>query len=76
MRQGLNQGVVAQGLPGHQGQVAPDRLLARHRLGHGHGAAQHSLQVQLDGQTIGHVGELHPQWRQGYELPSAPVVFE
>lgn len=32
--------------------------------------------VQLDGQTIGHVGELHPRWRQGYELPSAPVVFE
>jgi phenylalanyl-tRNA synthetase beta chain len=32
--------------------------------------------VQLDGVTIGHVGELHPQWRQGYELPGAPVLFE
>jgi phenylalanyl-tRNA synthetase beta chain len=32
--------------------------------------------VQLEGQTIGHVGELHPKWRQGYELPSAPVLFE
>ncbi len=32
--------------------------------------------VELEGQTIGHVGELHPRWRQGYELPSAPVVFE
>jgi phenylalanyl-tRNA synthetase beta chain len=32
--------------------------------------------VQLEGQTIGHLGELHPKWRQGYELPSAPVVFE
>ncbi len=26
--------------------------------------------------VIGHVGELHPQWRQAYELPHAPVMFE
>jgi phenylalanyl-tRNA synthetase beta chain len=32
--------------------------------------------VVVDGQAIGHVGELHPRWRQGYDLPSAPVVFE
>jgi phenylalanyl-tRNA synthetase beta chain len=32
--------------------------------------------VQLDGCTIGHVGELHPKWRQAYELPQAPVLFE
>jgi phenylalanyl-tRNA synthetase beta chain len=32
--------------------------------------------VVVDGQAIGHVGELHPRWRQAYELPSAPVVFE
>jgi phenylalanyl-tRNA synthetase beta chain len=32
--------------------------------------------VLVDGQAIGHVGELHPRWRQGYDLPSAPVVFE
>ena len=25
---------------------------------------------------IGHVGELHPKWRQGYDLAHAPVVFE
>ena len=25
---------------------------------------------------IGHVGELHPRWRQGYDLPQAPVMFE
>ena len=25
---------------------------------------------------IGHVGELHPKWRQLYELMTAPVVFE
>ena len=32
--------------------------------------------VMLDGQVVGHVGELHPQWRQAYELPQAPVMFE
>ena len=32
--------------------------------------------VWLDGQCIGHVGELHPRWRQSYDLPSAPVLFE
>jgi len=32
--------------------------------------------VLLDGQVVGHVGELHPQWRQAYELPQAPVMFE
>jgi len=32
--------------------------------------------VLLDGQVVGHVGELHPRWRQEYDLPSAPVLFE
>ena len=32
--------------------------------------------VVVDGQAIGFVGELHPQWRQAYELPQAPVLFE
>ncbi len=32
--------------------------------------------IELDGQVLGHVGELHPKWRQAYELPQAPVVFE
>ncbi|MDP1646701.1 MAG: phenylalanine--tRNA ligase subunit beta [Rubrivivax sp.] len=32
--------------------------------------------VELDGRAIGFVGELHPQWRQAYELPQAPVLFE
>jgi phenylalanyl-tRNA synthetase beta chain len=46
-------------------------------------AAQHpamhpgrSASVVLDGEVIGHVGELHPRWRQAWELTSAPVVFE
>ena len=33
-------------------------------------------QVVLDGKVIGHVGELHPKWRQAYELAPAPVMFE
>ena len=32
--------------------------------------------VELDGRAIGFVGELHPRWRQAYELPAAPVLFE
>lgn len=32
--------------------------------------------VWLDGRCIGHLGELHPRWRQAYDLPSAPVLFE
>jgi phenylalanyl-tRNA synthetase beta chain len=35
-----------------------------------------SAQVLLGGVVIGHVGELHPRWRQAWELSSAPVVFE
>jgi phenylalanyl-tRNA synthetase beta chain len=35
-----------------------------------------SARVLLDGVEIGVIGELHPKWRQGYELPSAPVLFE
>lgn len=30
----------------------------------------------VDGACVGHVGELHPRWKQAYELPHAPVVFE
>ena len=32
--------------------------------------------IVLDGVEIGFVGELHPQWRQAYELAHAPVLFE
>ncbi len=35
-----------------------------------------SAQVLMDGKPIGFVGELHPRWRQSWELSSAPVVFE
>ncbi len=35
-----------------------------------------SAQVELDGRSIGFIGELHPRWQQKYGLPLAPVVFE
>jgi phenylalanyl-tRNA synthetase beta chain len=35
-----------------------------------------SAQVQTHGKAIGWIGELHPRWCQGYELPHAPMVFE
>ena len=35
-----------------------------------------SASVSVDGQVIGFVGELHPKWRQAYDLVQAPIVFE
>jgi len=32
--------------------------------------------VLVNGQVVGHVGELHPRWRQSWELTQAPVMFE
>lgn len=35
-----------------------------------------AARVLVDGQEIGCIGELHPEWVQKYDLPQAPVVFE
>ena len=32
--------------------------------------------IEVDGTPVGVIGELHPCWRQGYDLPVAPIVFE
>ena len=32
--------------------------------------------VMVNDKDIGVIGELHPRWKQGYELPQAPVLFE
>ena len=32
--------------------------------------------VSVEGIAIGFIGELHPQWRLGYELVQAPILFE
>lgn len=46
-------------------------------------AAQHpashpgrSARIRIDGQAVGWIGELHPQWQHQYDLPLAPVWFE
>jgi len=46
-------------------------------------AAQHpalhpgrSARIELDGRTVGWIGELHPRWAQQADLQHAPVVFE
>jgi phenylalanyl-tRNA synthetase beta chain len=55
--------------------LAPRRAVfvpARHPALHPGRCAQ----VMVDGRPAGVVGELHPRWRQSYELPSAPVLFE
>ncbi len=35
-----------------------------------------SAEIRLAGQVVGVLGEMHPEWVQKYDLPSAPVVFE
>ena len=35
-----------------------------------------TARVLIQGQLVGFVGELHPRWRQSWDLSSAPVVFE
>ncbi|MBA4382135.1 MAG: phenylalanine--tRNA ligase subunit beta [Sideroxydans sp.] len=35
-----------------------------------------SARILLDGNEIGWIGELHPQWQQTYDLPNPPVWFE
>ena len=35
-----------------------------------------SARVLQAGQPVGWIGELHPQWQQAFELPSAPVLAE
>ncbi len=35
-----------------------------------------SARILIDDRAVGFVGELHPRWRQSYELPTAPVLFE
>lgn len=32
--------------------------------------------IRVDGQEVGFVGELHPRWRQQWELPQTPLLFE
>jgi phenylalanyl-tRNA synthetase beta chain len=35
-----------------------------------------SARIDIAGKPVGWIGELHPQWRQEWGFPLAPVVFE
>ncbi len=35
-----------------------------------------SAAILVNGNKVGWIGELHPQWQQKYELPMTPIVFE
>ena len=35
-----------------------------------------SARIDIAGKSVGWIGELHPQWRQEWGFPQAPVVFE
>ena len=35
-----------------------------------------SARVELAGVPVGWIGELHPRWRQAWDLPQAPLLFE
>ena len=35
-----------------------------------------AARILLEGQEIGCLGELHPEWVQKYDLPAAPILFE
>jgi phenylalanyl-tRNA synthetase beta chain len=52
--------------------LKPDFVPAEHPTMH----PGRTASIWLSGQLIGHVGELHPKWRQSYDLSSAPMMFE
>jgi phenylalanyl-tRNA synthetase beta chain len=35
-----------------------------------------SAAIEIDGRSVGVIGELHPRWRQSYELPGSVVLVE
>jgi phenylalanyl-tRNA synthetase beta chain len=35
-----------------------------------------SARIEIDGVSLGWIGELHPEWQQKYELPAPAIVFE
>src|SRR6188768_3265069 len=54
------------------GRIRPKFLPAPHPALHpGRSAA-----IEIEGVRVGFVGELHPRWRQAYELPGNAIVFE
>lgn len=78
---GVQWGVKERAVDFFDGKGDVEALLApaRARFVAGTHPAMHPgrcARVELDDQPIGFVGELHPRWRQAYELQGAPVLFE
>jgi phenylalanyl-tRNA synthetase beta chain len=58
--QALLSPLQAEFAPGHHPAMHPGRCAA----------------VRVGGKDVGFVGELHPRWRQQWELPQTPLLFE
>jgi phenylalanyl-tRNA synthetase beta chain len=58
--QALLSPLQAEFAPGHHPAMHPGRCAA----------------VRIGGKDVGFVGELHPRWRQKWELPQTPLLFE
>ncbi|MDY0012805.1 MAG: phenylalanine--tRNA ligase subunit beta [Rhodocyclaceae bacterium] len=63
-------------LKGDLESIFAPRLLEFRRLTHPALHPGRSAEVLLSGESIGILGELHPQWVQKYDLGVTPVVFE
>ena len=63
-------------LKGDLEAIFAPRTLVFERAGHPALHPGRSARVLLAGQPIGVIGEIHPRWRQKYELPDAAVMFE
>ncbi len=54
---------------------APDKLRFE-KLAHPALHPGRAARILLNGEDVGCLGELHPEWVQKYDLPNAPVLFE
>ena len=63
-------------LKGDLEAIFAPRRLAFERASHPALHPGRSARVLLDGQEIGVLGEIHPRWRQKYELADPAAVFE
>jgi len=54
------------------GSIHPHFVRAEHPAFH----PGRSARIEVEGQTVGWMGEMHPSWLQKYELPEAPIGFE
>lgn len=63
-------------LKGDLEAIFAPRQLAFERNSHPALHPGRSARVLVDGREIGVIGEIHPRWRQKYELAAAAVVFE